>query len=64
MNDPKGAALWLLRMALMAAGNILVSRGLADAETVTGVVGGVLAIAGAMWSWQARKAALASEPRA
>ena len=60
MDDPKGAALWLARMVLMAAGNMLVARGVVDAETASGIVGGILAIAGALWSWHARKAALAA----
>lgn len=62
MNEIPGSALWAARMALMAVGNMLVARGLVDAETVTGVVGGILAIGGALWSWRARKAQIAAMP--
>ena len=63
MTDLSGSALWAARMALMAAGNMLVTRGILDAEAVAGVVGGVLAIGGAVWSWYARKAQRAEMPQ-
>lgn len=63
MTDLPGAALWAARMFLMATGNMLVTRGLVDAETVTVIVGGILAIGGALWSWHARKVQLAAVPQ-
>lgn len=62
MTDLPGSALWAARMILMAAGNMLVARGVVDAEALAGIVGGVLAIGGALWSWRARKAQLAEMP--
>lgn len=62
MDGMQGAALWALRMALVSAGGALTARGIGDAPLWEAVTGAVLALAGAVWSWQARRAQLAAEP--
>lgn len=48
-------ALWLLRVALMSGGSALASRGIGDAAMWEAVAGGVVALAGAVWSYLARR---------
>ncbi len=63
MDGMQGAVMWAARMALVSAGGALAARGIGDAPLWEAVTGAVLAALGAVWSWQARKAALAAEPR-
>ena len=62
MDDARGAVLWALRMGLTTGGGWLASRGYGDAGLWDALGGAVLAAIGAVWSWRARKAALAAEP--
>ncbi len=43
--------LGLIRHILTAVGGVLVAKGIADEGTVTTVVGGLIGIGGAIWSW-------------
>jgi hypothetical protein len=52
----------LLRMALLAGGSALASRGIGDAPMWEAITGGILAIGGAIWMRYARKQALAHVP--
>lgn len=54
--------LWFARMVLVAVGGALVSRGYVDNETWVQVTAGVLTAAGSIWSYLARKQALAATP--
>lgn len=42
----------ILRAILAAGGGLLVQKGLVDAGTVTAVVGGLVTIFVAVWSWK------------
>lgn len=46
--------LWLVRVALIAIGSALTQRGVGDAQMWAEVVGAVLAVVGAVWSYLAR----------
>lgn len=46
--------LWALRMALVALGAVMAKSGIGDAALWEAVVGAVVGIAGAVWSWRAR----------
>lgn len=48
-------AMWLARMLGMQAGAALAARGIGDEALWEAVLGGLLAIGNAVWSWQARK---------
>ncbi len=63
MDGMQGAVMWAARMALVSAGGALTARGIGDAPLWEAVTGAALAALGAVWSWRARKAALAAEPR-
>lgn len=66
-SETTGAILWAVRMLLVSAGGWLASRGFGDNELWAGVAdagsGALVAIGGAVWSWHARRAALAAEPK-
>ena len=47
--------LWLLRVLLMSGGSALASRGIGDATLWEAITGGVVALAGAGWSYHARR---------
>ena len=52
--------LMLLRLALQAIGGALVTRGVGDAGVWEAVTGGVVMVAGAVWSWMARRRLVAA----
>lgn len=54
---------WLARMALQWAGAALAARGYGDEALWQAIGGALMAGVGAVWSWQARKAQIAMEPR-
>lgn len=66
-DEARGAALWAVRMTLLWLGGWLASRGVGDNELWSGLAdvasGALVAAAGALWSWRARRAQLAAEPR-
>lgn len=62
IDDAKGAALWFIRILLMGAGNWLTARGYMDDAMWQQISGAVITLAGAVWSWRARQAAIAMEP--
>lgn len=47
--------LWLLRVVLMSGGSALASRGIGDASLWEAVTGSVVGLAGAGWSFYARR---------
>lgn len=47
--------MWLLRMLLVSAGGWLAGKGIGDAALWEAVTGAVLGLAGAVWSFQARR---------
>ena len=53
---------WLARMALVAGGAAAASAGHGDAALWEAVTGGALAAGGAVWSYIARRKALATVP--
>lgn len=55
-------AMWLARILLLQAGGFLAARGIGDAPLWEAVAGAVLAGGAAVWSWHARRQALASVP--
>jgi len=62
MDTTKGAALWALRMLMLAIGGRLTAAGYGDAafwDQAAGIA--VLALTGA-WSWYERRKALAKPP--
>jgi hypothetical protein len=61
-NDLIGALLWAVRMAIISGGAALTARGFGDATVWEAVAGGAVALAGAVWSWRARKQQLATVP--
>nr|WP_314072200.1 hypothetical protein [uncultured Roseococcus sp.] len=67
MTDARGAALWAARMILLWLGGWLAARGVGDAELWAGLAdvgaGALVALFGALWSWRARRAQLAAEPK-
>ena len=42
----------ILRAVLAAGGGLLVQKGWVDAQTVTAVVGGLVTVLVALWSWK------------
>jgi len=66
-GEATGAALWAVRMMLLWAGGWLAARGIGDNELWGGLAdagsGALVAMAGALWSWRARRAQLAAEPK-
>lgn len=54
--------LWLVRILLMNGGTYLAARGYGDTELWGHVAGAVVAIVGAVWSYIARRQALAETP--
>lgn len=61
-----GAVLWAVRMLLVSGGGWMASRGIGDSELWSGLAdvgaGAIVSAVGALWSWYARRAALAAEP--
>ena len=55
-------AMWLARVMLLNAGGWLAARGFGDAALWEAVAGALLTAGAAVWSWYARKRALASVP--
>ena len=55
-------AMWLARVLLLNAGGWLTARGIGDAPLWEAVVGALLTLGAAGWSWYARKRALAVVP--
>lgn len=55
-------AMWLARILLMQAGAFLAARGIGDEALWQAVAGGILAIGTAVWSYIARRQALATVP--
>jgi hypothetical protein len=55
-------AMWLARVLLLQAGGFLAARGIGDAALWEAVAGAILAGGAAVWSWYARKRALAAVP--
>jgi len=47
----------MIRHVLTFVGGIVVGKGWIDEATMTAIVGGVVTIAGAAWSWWAKKPA-------
>lgn len=66
-GEATGAALWAVRMLLLWAGGWLAARGIGDNELWSGLAdagsGALVALVGAVWSYRARKAQLAAEPK-
>ena len=63
MMEAQGAVMWAARMGLVSLGGALTARGVGDAPLWEAVTGALLALLGAVWSWRARKAQIAMEPR-
>jgi len=65
-SEVTGATLWAIRMMLLWVGGIMAARGIGDAQLWGGFAdigsGALVAMIGALWSWRARRAALAQEP--
>jgi hypothetical protein len=57
LNNPSDSMLWLARMVLLSAGGALAQRGYGDAALWDTVVGGLMVILTAVWSY------LASRPK-
>lgn len=55
-------AMWLARIALLNAGGWLTARGIGDAPLWEAVAGALITAGAAVWSWYARKRALAEVP--
>lgn len=49
-------ALMLVRLAMQAAGGVLVYRGIVDDVLLEAMIGMAMNATGAVWSWRARKA--------
>jgi hypothetical protein len=55
MKLTREQVLGIVRHALTFVGGIVVMRGIADEGTVTEIIGGVMTLAGAIWSVIAKK---------
>lgn len=55
-------AMWLARVLLLNAGGWLAARGVGDAALWEAVAGAIITAGAAVWSWYARKRALAAVP--
>lgn len=55
-------AMWLARVVLLAGGGALTARGIGDAPMWEAITGGILSAGAAVWSYYARKQALATLP--
>lgn len=62
MTDLPGGALWAARMVIQWGGAALAAQGYGDDAMWQAVGGAVLTAGGAVWSWRARKAQIASVP--
>ena len=54
--------LWAIRIVMVGIGSALAQKGIIDNDTWTQITSGVLTIGGAVWSYFARKSALATDP--
>ncbi len=55
-------AMWLARVVLLAGGGALTARGIGDAPMWEALTGAIISAGAAVWSWYARKKALAALP--
>ncbi len=55
-------AMWLARVVLLAGGGALTARGIGDAPMWEALTGAIISAGAAVWSWYARKQALAALP--
>ena len=54
--------MWLARVLLLNVGGWLSARGFGDAALWEAIAGGALSVGAAVWSWHARRQALATVP--